>query len=215
MEAKIYNLKNEEVSSIKLPEDIFDRKFNEALVKQVLLAQMANSREPWAHAKGRGEVRGGGRKPWKQKGTGRSRHGSIRSPIWKGGGKSHGPVKERDYSQKVNKKMKRVALFAVLSKKFRTGEIKFMEDLNLKTGKTKEFAPILANLSSKPPRGKKYDTLLVYAPDNGRNLALASRNLPKTKTISSTSLNVYDLLNYKNLLIDQRAVAVISEHYKI
>ncbi len=215
MEAKIYNLKNEEVSSIKLPEDIFDRKFSEALVKQVLLAQMANSREPWAHAKGRGEVRGGGRKPWKQKGTGRSRHGSIRSPIWKGGGKSHGPVKERDYSQKVNKKMKRAALFAVLSKKFRVGEIKFMEDLNLKTGKTKEFAPILATLSGKQPKGKKYDTLLVYAPEGGRNLALASRNLPKTKTISSTSLNVYDLLNYKNLLIDQKAVAVISEHYKI
>src|SRR3989339_1280264 len=119
MEAKIYNLKNEEVSSIKLPEDIFDRKFSEALVRQVLLAQLANSREPWAHAKGRGEVRGGGKKPWKQKGTGRSRHGSIRSPIWKGGGKSHGPTNERDYTQKVNKKMKRVALFSVLSKKFR------------------------------------------------------------------------------------------------
>ena len=215
MEAKIYNLKNEEVSSIKLPEDIFDRKFSEALVRQVLLAQLANSREPWAHAKGRGEVRGGGRKPWKQKGTGRSRHGSIRSPIWKGGGKSHGPVKESDYSQKVNKKMKRVALFSVLSKKFRSGEIKFMEDLTLKTGKTKEFAPVLANLSGKQPKGKKYDTLMIYAPEGGRNLALASRNLPKTKALSSTSLNVYDLLNYKNVLIDQKAVAVISEHYKI
>lgn len=215
MDAKIYNLQNEEVSSIKVPDEIFDRKFSESLVKQVLLAQMANAREPWAHAKGRGEVRGGGRKPWKQKGTGRSRHGSIRSPIWKGGGKSHGPVKERDYSQKVNKKMKRVAIFAVLSKKFRTGEIKFMEDLNLKSGKTKEFAPVLANLSGKSAKGKKYDTLLIYAPESGRNLSMASRNLPKTKTLSSTSLNVYDLLNYKNLLIDQKAVAVISEHYKI
>ncbi len=215
MDAKIYNLQNEEVSSIKIPDEIFDRKFSESLVKQVLLAQMANAREPWAHAKGRGEVRGGGRKPWKQKGTGRSRHGSIRSPIWKGGGKSHGPVKDRDYSQKVNKKMKRVAIFAVLSKKFRTGEIKFMEDLNLKSGKTKEFAPVLANLSGKSAKGKKYDTLMIYAPENGRNLAMASRNLPKTKTLSSTSLNVYDLLNYKNLLIDQKAVAVISEHYKI
>ena len=101
METSLYNLKNEKVGTISVPDIVFAAKWNSILVKQVLDAQMANARIPWAHTKDRGEVRGGGRKPWRQKGTGRARHGSTRSPIWVGGGKSHGPRNERDYSQKV------------------------------------------------------------------------------------------------------------------
>jgi len=117
MNADVYNLNNEKVGTVELPENVFGAKWSPVLVKQVVDAQRANARDPWAHAKGRGEVRGGGRKPWRQKGTGRARHGSIRSPLWIGGGKAHGPRKERDYSQKVNKKMRRLALFSALSRK--------------------------------------------------------------------------------------------------
>src|SRR5258708_29946620 len=121
MQTDLYNLKNEKIGTIDLPDKIFAAKWNAVLVKQVLDAQAANRRVPWAHAKFRGEVRGGGRKPWRQKGTGRARHGSTRSPLWVGGGKAHGPRNERDYSQKVNKKMKRGALFAALSRKVKEG----------------------------------------------------------------------------------------------
>ena len=117
MKTSLYNLKGEAIGEIDLPEKFFGYKWNPDLVHRVLMAQAANRRSPWAHAKGRGEVRGGGVKPWKQKHTGRARHGSIRSPIWKGGGVSHGPKKDRDYSQKVNKKMAKAAVFSVLSKK--------------------------------------------------------------------------------------------------
>src|SRR6185436_10884964 len=111
MNAAVFNIKNEKVSTVVLPDDLFGAPWRPALVQQVLLAQRANARRPWAHAKDRSEVRGGGKKPWRQKGTGRARHGSIRSPLWIGGGKAHGPRKDRDYSQKINKKMKRGALF--------------------------------------------------------------------------------------------------------
>ena len=124
MNADVYNLKNEKVGTVELPESVFGVRWSPVLVKQVAEAQSANARDPWAHTKTRGEVRGGGRKPWRQKGTGRARHGSIRSPLWVGGGKAHGPRNERDYSQKVNKKMKRTALFSVLSRKAKDGEMK-------------------------------------------------------------------------------------------
>src|SRR5271156_592944 len=137
MNADVYNLQNEKVGTMELPAEVFGTKWSPTLVKQVLEAQLANARSPWAHTKGRGEVRGGGKKPWAQKGTGRARHGSTRSPIWVGGGKAHGPRKERDYSQKVNKKMKRVALFSALSKKVKDGEFKVFESLVLSAPKTK------------------------------------------------------------------------------
>src|SRR5882724_1844322 len=111
MKTDLYNLKNEVVGSVELPEEVFGARWNGSLVEQALIAQQANKRRPWAHAKTRAEVRGGGRKPWKQKGTGRARHGSTRSPLWVGGGKAHGPSKDRNYAQKINKKMKRLALF--------------------------------------------------------------------------------------------------------
>lgn len=213
MQADIYNLKNEKVGTMEPPKSVFGAKWNANLVKQVLDAQLANKRSPWAHAKDRSEVRGGGKKPWAQKGTGRARHGSIRSPLWIGGGKAHGPRNERDYSQKVNKKMKRVALFAVLSKKAKDGEIRVFESLIIEAPKTKVLASTLNNILNMKKGEKRFDVLLVGETAN-RNLFRASLNLQKAKAIDAGSLNVHDVLNHKNLFIDKEAVATIERHYK-
>ncbi|MDO8516367.1 MAG: 50S ribosomal protein L4 [bacterium] len=214
MKTDLYNLKNEVVGSIELPKELFEAKWNPELVRQVILAQLANARRPWAHAKGRGEVRGGGKKPWRQKGTGRARHGSIRSPIWKGGGSAHGPQKERDYTQKVNVKMKRVALFSLLSRKVHDKELKVVDALSLESPKTKLAASVLQAFIKVNPRTKKYDVLLIPDAEN-RTLSRAARNLKKVKVVNPRGLNVHDIMNYKQVLLDQRAVAAIKEHYKL
>lgn len=214
METQVYNLENKAVGKTELPKSVFGAVWNPELIKQVVLAQMANLRRPWAHAKGRGEVRGGGKKPWKQKGTGRSRHGSIRSPIWKGGGKSHGPVKERDYSQKVNKKMKRTALFSVLSRKFKDGEIKIVKDFDMKEKKTKIAGIALSALVNRKKTEKRYDALVVSAPET-KGLERVFRNLPKTKVLDSRGLNVIDLMNFKHIIVEEKAIESISTHYQL
>ena len=214
MKADIYNLKNEVVGTMELPAEVFGTKWNATLVTQVLEAQIANARQPWAHVLNRSEVRGGGRKPWRQKGTGRARHGSTRSPIWVGGGKSHGPRNDKDYSQKVNKKMKRVALFSVLSKKAKDGEVKIFDTLALEAPKTKAVAVALKNALSPKKGDKRFDVLLVSDNAN-KNLFRATSNLQKTKTIEAGSLNIYDIMNHKNLFIDKSAVEMIEKHYKI
>ena len=214
METSLYNLKNEKVGTISVPDIVFAAKWNSILVKQVLDAQMANARIPWAHTKDRGEVRGGGRKPWRQKGTGRARHGSTRSPIWVGGGKSHGPRNERDYSQKVNKKMKRLAVFSVLSKKMKDGEVKIFEDLTIKEPKTKLLVPILKNIIGMKKYAKRFDVALITN-DNNINLSRASRNLTKAIVLKADSLNVYDIMNYKNVFIDKDSALNIDKYFKI
>lgn len=214
MKTDVYNLKNEVVGSVELPTEVFGTKWNATIVKQVLDAQRANARQPWAHVLDRSEVRGGGKKPWKQKGTGRARHGSTRSPIWVGGGKAHGPRNDKDYSQKVNKKMKRVALFSALSKKVKDGEIKIFETLTLETPKTKMLASALSGIITLRKGGKRYDVLLVSDAAN-KSLFRAASNLEKTKVIAADSLNIYDILNYKNLFIDKEVVETIGKHYKI
>lgn len=217
MKADIYNLKNEVVGSIELPAEVFGAKWNATLVKQVLDAQVANRRAPWAHVRDRSEVSGGGKKPWRQKGTGRARHGSTRSPIWVGGGKAHGPRNDKDYSQKVNKKMKRVALFAALSRKVKDGEIKVFETFAIEQPKTKVLAAALSGAITLPKKakgGKRYDVLLVSDAAN-KSLFRAASNLVKTKALAADSLNIYDILNHKNLFIDKESVEMISKHYKI
>jgi large subunit ribosomal protein L4 len=214
MRADVYNLKNEKIGTVELPERVFGAKWKPVLVHQVLVALMANLRRPWAHAKTRAEVRGGGRKPWRQKGTGRARHGSIRSPLWVGGGKAHGPNKARDYSQKINKKMNKAALFSALSKKFKDGEIKVFENLQIEQPKTKMLAGALKRLLNPGKKSKKLDVLLVAEKGN-KNVSRAASNLPKTKTLNPESLNVYDVLNYKNIFMEKSAVGAISRHYKL
>jgi large subunit ribosomal protein L4 len=216
MKADVYNLNNEVVGSVDLPDAVFGARYNAALVKQVIDAQLANRRSPWAHTKTRGEVSGGGKKPWRQKGTGRARHGSTRSPIWVGGGVAHGPRNDRDYSQKVNKKMKQAALFAAISRKAKDGEIKVFDSLALEAAKTKPFAAVLQMILNMNKRAKRYDVLLVAANAGAtnKNLFRASSNLQKAKALDAASLNVYDIVNHKNLFLDKEAVATIVKHYR-
>lgn len=214
MTADLYNLKNEKMGEVDIPEMVFGVSWKPALVQQAVNAQLANKRRPWAHAKDRSEVRGGGRKPWRQKGTGRARHGSTRSPLWRGGGKAHGPNKERDYSQKINKKMKRLALFSALSKKLKDGEIKFFSTLEIESSKTSVLARTLKHLLPLKKNSKKYDVLLIPDIEN-KNLFRAAANLPKTAALHPGSLNVYDILRYKNIFIDQKTVSAISTHYSL
>jgi large subunit ribosomal protein L4 len=214
MKADVYNLKNEVVGTIDMPSMVFETKWNATLIKQVLDAQLANKRKPWAHVMDRSEVSGGGKKPWRQKGTGRARHGSTRSPIWVGGGKAHGPRNDKDYSQKVNKKMKRVALFSALSKKMKDGEVKVFETLVIDSAKTKALSSSLRGALAMKKGAKRYDVLLVSESTN-KNLFRASANLQKAKALSADSLNIYDILNHKNLFLDKEIVASIASHYKV
>ncbi len=204
MKTQVYNLKGESVGEVDLPDQIFATPWNPDLVHQVLLAQEANQHHPWAHAKGRGEVRGGGKKPWKQKHTGRARHGSIRSPIWKGGGVSHGPTKERDFTQKVNRKMARVAVYSALSKKLSDGEVRVVDSLELSSPKTKQFFASLKMLL-----GKSVSALIVPAAKN-LNAVRASRNIPKVASLPANSLNVSEVLKYKAVVIDKNALVEIK-----
>ncbi len=158
MKYQVYNLQTEKVKDVELNPEIFDIPINQDLVHQALVAQMANSRKNYAHTKGRGEVRGGGRKPWRQKGTGRARHGSIRSPLWVGGGVTFGPTKYRNYSQKLNKKMKKKAILICLSDRVKDKQVTLVDKFDFKNQKTKEIVEALANL--KEVMGLKVNTKL-------------------------------------------------------
>lgn len=195
---KVYNLKGKETDEIAFPKSL-ETDWNPALVHQAVQAIIANQRKPFAHTKGRGEIRGGGRKPWKQKGTGRARHGSIRSPLWKGGGVTFGPTKEKIYAKKINKKMARKAFLSVLSKKAAEGELKVMESWDLKNHKTKPLAVAIRKIVDEK-------SVILVSPGGNRNLALASRNLPKVRYLPSSSLNVYNLLSYKDVLMEKKVL---------
>lgn len=208
MQVSVYNQENKEVGKIELPESIFSVPWNPDLVYQYLTVQLANRRKPIAHTKERGEVSGGGRKPWRQKGTGRARHGSIRSPIWVGGGITFGPRKEKDYSRKINKKMKRKALFSFLSKKLADGEVKIIESFELPEGKTKEAKSLIDKVLDK---GK---SALFVTDSQNKKFALAVRNIPKVSAISALSLNAYDILAHKMLFFDKKSLEEAVNHYK-
>lgn len=206
MKADLYNWKGEKAGNVEVSDAIFAREWSADLVHQAVLAFQANQRRPWAHAKGRGEVRGGGIKPWKQKGTGRSRHGSIRSPLWKGGGSSHGPVKDRDFSQKLNKKMQRGAIYALLSKKLAEGELRFVDSMTFEKGKTKEVSTALKTMFAV----KRIPSTLLIGTNKNTMLNRSARNIPKVKITNGNSINVYDLAVCKNILIDKIAIADIK-----
>lgn len=206
MKTTLYNLRGETIGEVEVPDRIFGAEWNADLVHQVRLAQAANRHGKWAHAKDRSEVRGGGRKPWKQKHTGRARHGSIRSPIWRGGGVTHGPDKNRDYSQKLNKKMIRSAIYSVLSRKLADGEVRIVDSLNITSAKTKD---LFAALKLFFAGAKNLSATLIPKSDN-KTITRASRNIPKVAAINSQSLNAEFLLKHKNVLIDQEAVQEIK-----
>ncbi|MDO8183539.1 MAG: 50S ribosomal protein L4 [bacterium] len=205
METVIYNKLGKKVSDYNLDESLFGLPWNADLIYQVKTALEENARPTVAHTKGRGEVRGGGKKPWKQKGTGRARHGSSRSPIWKGGGVTHGPSKEKKFGQKINKKMKTKALYVALSQKFKDGLIVFVDSLDLKTPKTKAAAITLQALA----KVTKAETLaykrgrraLVVIPSASEAVKKSFRNLPSALTVSAADLNMLNVLTYKHLVI--------------
>lgn len=206
MVVHIFNIQNDKVGTIDLPDRIFNVRWNPDLVHQALVAQLANRREPWAHAKGRAEVRGGGRKPWRQKGTGRARHGSIRSPLWKGGGVTFGPTKEKKFTKKINKKMKQLAIFSIFSKKMKDNELKVIDKFDIASNKTKEWYKTLKNLVD-----LRSKTLLI--PSLANNIHKSIANIKNVEAISSHSLNVYDLLKNKNIILEKEAIKEIEKHY--
>ena len=211
LELAVFNQEGKEVEKIKLPEKIFGLKLNPDLVKQAYEAQMSQARIPYAHAKDRSEVRGGGKKPWRQKGTGRARHGSSRSPIWRGGGATFGPRKDTVFAKNINKKMRRAALLMVLSGKARDNEIVILDDLKLEQPKTKLMAQVIKNLNSVKNDLDK-GALVVMGAKN-ENITRATRNIPKFLTIGAQNLNVVDLLNHRYILMPKSAIEVIEKTF--
>lgn len=205
MEAKIYNQEGKESGTTTLPESVFGLPWNADLVHQVVVGMQSNARQNTAHTKGRGEVRGGGKKPWRQKGTGRSRHGSIRSPIWRGGGATHGPTNERNYEKKINKKMKTKALYIVLSQKRRDGEVVLIDQLKFATVKTKVAQNTLNALTKikglEKLNYRKGNRVLLSLPAADQGLWRSFRNLPGVAVEEARNLNPELLLNYQYLLI--------------
>lgn len=211
MEYPLYNQKAENIGKIDLPDQIFALKMNADLLHQVVISQMSNKRQVLAHAKGRGEVRGGGKKPWKQKGTGRARHGSIRSPIWKGGGATFGPTKERNFKKKLNRKMVRKALFVALSSKARDKQLLVVDGIKLQNPKTKEMAMLFKNFLSM--FGKNPNVLLIM-PVGDDNVKRASKNLQHLSAVEAKDLNPLEVMAHKNLIFIRDSVGVLEKKFK-
>ncbi len=212
MLAKTYNQKGEEVGKTQLPKTVFEVKINPDLVYQVVTSQLSNQRQSIAHTKNRGEVSGGGKKPWKQKGTGRARHGSTRSPIWRHGGVAFGPRNEKVFGRKINKKMNRLALKMVLSAKAQNNWILVVDSLEAAEIKTKVLAASLMNIREKA-EGAQKGSILIALPKYDRKLYLAARNIAGVKTIEAAKLNSLDLLSSKFLMLPKDAVAVIRDTF--
>lgn len=208
MEVSLYNQKAENIGKIELPDSVFAVPANNDLLHQIVSSQMANKRQVLAHAKGRGEVKGGGKKPWRQKGTGKARHGSIRSPIWKGGGVTFGPTKERNFEKKINKKMARKALIIALSERIRSGGVIIVDDIQLNVPKTKEVAGILKLFQEKLGQA---GSVLIVTPSLNRDLYRAAKNIQRIGIIEAKNLNLLEMLSYKNLTILKDAIKVISK----
>ncbi len=206
MSVKVYNAQGAEAGTMELEPKVFGVKINPGVIEQVVIAHLANRRPVVAHTQTKGEVRGGGRKPWRQKGTGRARHGSIRSPQWKGGGVIFGPRKNRNYEKKVNIKTKRAALRMVLSDKVANDRIMILQGIELPEAKTKHIAAFLKKL----PQRK---STMVVLPTSDANLVKASRNIPGIDMVRADSLNVYDTLNHQQILIFADALPVLTKVY--
>lgn len=207
MKIDIYNQMGEKTGQAEVPGEIFDVKLSKDLLHQVVVSQMANRRQGNAHTKDRGDVSGGGKKPWRQKGTGRARAGSSRSPIWKGGGVTFGPTNEKVYKKIVPKKIKKAALFMALTEKAKNNFIVLIEDLKIKNAKTKLVASILEKM---PSAGK---TILIVLPEMDKDFILAGRNIDKTKIMQVKDLNALDVLNNKYLIMPKEAIKVMKEMF--
>ncbi|MDI6821117.1 MAG: 50S ribosomal protein L4 [Patescibacteria group bacterium] len=205
MKVEIFNKKNHKVGAINLPDQVFNVKWNPELVHQAYIAQVSSLRKPLAHVKDRSEVAGGGKKPWRQKGTGRARHSSIRSPLWAGGGVTFGPTNQKNFYKKINKKMKRGALFSLLSKKLADDEIKVIDDLNIENNKTKNVIAIIRAFL------KKQASILFVTAKGNKSIFLAGRNIPKVGILNGDSLNISDCLTYKYIFLDKAVIPQLEK----
>ena len=204
----VYNLEGKKVGDLELNKDIFDIEVKEEVIHKVVVAHLSNRRNVVASTKDRSEVRGGGAKPWKQKGTGRARHGSNRSPIWIGGGVTFGPSSSRNFKKKINKKEKKKALFMTLSSKVNDKKLILVDELKMKKISTKDF---IKNINKLPI---KNENVLVVLAEKDEIVVKSSKNISSIKSTIAGSLNLYDILKYDSLLMTVRAVENLEKIYK-
>lgn len=216
MESPIYNIQGKKTGTVQLPEAVFGLRWNPSLMHQVVTSMQANARTPVAHTKGRAEVRGGGKKPWQQKGTGRARHASIRSPIWRGGGVTHGPRNEKSYARAIPRGMRAKALFVALSKKFADGEILFVDSFGLEAPKTAAAVKALTGLSKVSGFGKlavkRKNAALIALADRSEAAQRSFRNIGNISCVDVRSINPASVLGAAYLIIEnpEASLAIIS-----
>jgi len=212
METAIYSTEGKKTGVVKLPENVFGVRWNADLVKQVVDSLMSSKRKAIAHTKDRGDVRGGGKKPWQQKGTGRARHGSIRSPIWVGGGVTGGPRNEKNFDRKVSKKMRAKALYTILSQKYREGEVLFIDKFGIAEPKTKLAIKAMESLSEIKGFNyllkKRNNATVVVFSEKRKELERAFKNLGNVETLEARNINPLSILEYKYLVIEDPEVAL-------
>jgi large subunit ribosomal protein L4 len=217
MKAPLYNIQGQETGSITLPEKFFGVQWNADLVHQVAISMRSNERTPVAHTKTRGEVSGTGKKPWQQKGTGRARHGSRRSPLWVGGGVAHGPRNDKNYERKINKKMRLKALFTILSRKAKDGEILFVDSLSFAAPKTKEAKNVLVTLSGiqgfSTLATKRKNAAIIAVPKKTEAITKSFSNIGSVEVADVLSLNPLSVLNTKYIVLcgGEAAVKTLTE----
>jgi large subunit ribosomal protein L4 len=227
MKLNIYNQQGDTKGEIEVSDSVFGVKTNSVLINEALVAQMSNERQVLADTKDRSEVRGGGKKPWRQKGTGRARAGSSRSPIWAGGGVTFGPTKDRNFSKKINKQAKRKALTMVLSDRAAGNSLLVLEKVILEGFKTKIFNEILNNLEEKVLKiivadekkenkkiRKSRRSILFINDEKDEKVSNSGRNLSGVKMLNLNNINIVDLLKYKNIILSEKAIKKIEEIYK-
>jgi large subunit ribosomal protein L4 len=217
MKIDIYNLAGDKTGQAQLPKEIFEKDKNSDLVYQAVVSMQSNKRQVIAHTKDRSEVSGGGKKPWKQKGTGRARHGSSRSPIWIGGGVTFGPTNRRNFKKEVPKKIKKAALFSILSDKAKNQEILVIDNFNITEPKTKIVSKTLVNLLNKvypeKKKGKKrtLESVLIISDKKDDKLVRAVRNIPKVKIIEVRNLNILDVISAQRLIFLQDSIKTMKD----
>ncbi|HNW19804.1 MAG TPA: 50S ribosomal protein L4 [bacterium] len=212
---QVYNQQAEVVGDQELSQEVFGVAINPALVHQAMVAQLANTRSVIADTKDRSEVRGGGKKPWKQKGTGRARAGSNRSPIWIGGGVTFGPTNDRNFTKKINKKMLSKAICMVFSDRVASHDLIIVDDLTVKDGKTKELKAIIEKLLAADQQGSQVakPRTLILTGSSIDSVKLAGRNLPRVQILNDQNINVVSLLRANKFIISQQAIASLQQRY--
>jgi len=208
MLADTYNSDGKETAKTQMPKEIFGRDVNVDLIRQVVYGILSNKRQNIAHTKDRSEVSGGGRKPWRQKGTGRARHGSNRSPLWRHGGVTFGPRNDKNYKKNLSIKTKKAALFAALSGKLKDNEVIVLDKLEVKDGKTKEASKAINTILK---AAKKTGSSLIVMPSNDKSIKLAFRNIKKTDVIAAKDLNAADVVKYTNLIFLKESVKELEK----